>query len=91
MDAEIKELLKVINENKKPFWLSIVQSIIVAVIMAIPTGILVANRSENRMIKYETKNKEIIEKVNYNLEIIADEINQVNGDHSIKLIPLKDE
>jgi hypothetical protein len=81
MDSETKQLLEelkaTIDGNKKPFFQNILQSIIVALIVAIPTIIMVGNKFENRVLQMELEQHQIVKdlskrefKIDYNFQLI---------------------
>lgn len=57
MDTEIVKLLEElkteIKNNKKPFLNNVIQSVLIASIIAIPTIITIGNKYENRIIQIE--------------------------------------
>jgi H+/gluconate symporter-like permease len=74
MDNETKQLLtdlqKVMAENKLSFGKNILQSVIIALIVSIPTIIIVGNKMENRIVKMETEQFEIRKKADYNFRML---------------------
>lgn len=89
MDKEAQDLLKdlktAIDANKKPFYQDIVQSIVIAAIVAIPTVISVGNKFENRIIKIETKQDAALKdtrkravRIDYNFDLIEKKLPELN-------------
>jgi cell division protein FtsL len=74
MDNETNQLLvdlqKVIIENKPSFGRNILQSVIIALILYVPTIIVIANKTENRIVKMETEQVEIRKKADYNFRML---------------------
>lgn len=81
MDNETKQLLEElkasIDGGKKPFLQNIFQSVIVALIVAIPSAIMVGNKFENKILQMEIKQQQIAkdlakreEKIDYNFNLI---------------------
>lgn len=64
MDNETRQLLEelksAIDGSKKPFFQNIIQSVIVAAIIAIPTAVMIGNSFENRMLQMEIRQKQFI-------------------------------
>lgn len=76
MDAETKKLLEDVrlsfNNGGKSFFMNIIQSVIIAIVIAVPTVIIIINQFENRMIESERELKEYAFKVDYNFSIVED-------------------
>jgi hypothetical protein len=89
MDAETKKLLEelkvTIEDSKRPFINNILQSIIVAIVIYIPSAIIVGNKFENRVINIEIQRNEEVRllknranKIDYNFELIEDKHPELN-------------
>ena len=74
MDNETKQLVidlqKIITENRSSFGKNILQSVIIALIVSIPTMIMVGNKMENRIVRMETEQYEIRKKADYNFSML---------------------
>jgi H+/gluconate symporter-like permease len=74
MDNETKQLVidlqKIITENRSSFGKNILQSVIIALIVSIPTMIMVGNKMENRIVRMETEQYEIRKKADYNFRML---------------------
>ncbi len=93
MDAEtiklLEELKVAIKDSKKPFFSNIIQSVLIAGIIAIPTVITIGNKYENRIIKIEDRQAEISDefrrkefKIDFNFRLIE------SKDQTLKFIPI---
>jgi hypothetical protein len=93
MDAEtiklLEELKTAIKDSKKPFLSNIIQSVLIAGIIAIPTVITIGNKYENRIIKIEDKQIEISDefrrkefKIDFNFRLIE------SKNPELKFIPI---
>lgn len=89
MDNETKELLQelkeAIAEGKKPFIHNILQSVIIAMIVSIPSAIMVGNKFENRLIKIESEQQDVLKdaklkekKIDYNFELLEKRIPEIS-------------